>query len=67
MKLLFPNAKHITNRAHWDLANNPNKREKASFLKENFDLIMKKKQLDFIKPGIFLKNFEVRFFHGHTT
>ena len=67
LKLLFPNARHITNRAHWNLANNPNNREKASFLKENFDLIMKKKKLDFIKPGIFLKNFEVRFFHGHTT
>ena len=42
-ELLFKNALHITNKIHWDLANNPNPREKASFLKENFDLIQKKK------------------------
>ncbi|MAQ70452.1 MAG: MBL fold metallo-hydrolase [Flavobacteriales bacterium] len=67
LELLFPNAVHITNKMHWDLANNPNSREKASFLKENFHLIQKKNKLIFIDEGKWTKNIEVRFFHGHTT
>ncbi|MBJ04422.1 MAG: MBL fold metallo-hydrolase [Flavobacteriales bacterium] len=66
LKLLFSNARHISNKMHWELANNPNKREKASFLKENFSLISKKNKLDFIKEGPFLKDLDVKFFHGHT-
>jgi len=65
-ELLFKNALHITNKIHWDLANNPNTREKASFLKENFDLIQKKNKLKFIEEGMWIKNIEIRFFHGHT-
>ena len=65
-ELLFKNALHITNKIHWDLANNPNPREKASFLKENFDLIQKKNKLKFIEEGMWIKNIEIRFFHGHT-
>jgi len=66
LELLFENALHITNKIHWDLANNPNSREKASFLKENFDLIQKNNKLTFINEGEWIKNIEVRFFHGHT-
>ena len=36
LKLTFPNATHWIGKAPWELANNPNAREKASFLKENF-------------------------------
>jgi len=32
----FPNARYWTNEAHWQWAVNPNPRERASFLKENF-------------------------------
>jgi len=32
----FPNARYWTNRPHWEWAVNPNRRERASFLKENF-------------------------------
>ncbi len=32
----FPNATYWSNKRHWDWAMNPNPREKASFLKENF-------------------------------
>ena len=37
--LSFPNAVFHTGRTQWDWANDPNNREKASFLKENFSLI----------------------------
>jgi glyoxylase-like metal-dependent hydrolase (beta-lactamase superfamily II) len=66
LELLFENALHITNKTHWELANNPNSREKASFLKENFTLIQKKNKLTFIEEGEWIKNIEVRFFYGHT-
>ena len=65
-ELLFKNATHLTNKAHWNLANNPNNREKASFLKENFDLIKEKNKLKFINEGELYSNICVRFFHGHT-
>tara|TARA_B100001250_G_C19788144_1_gene785137 strand:- start:430 stop:1266 length:837 start_codon:yes stop_codon:yes gene_type:complete len=65
-ELLFKNARHLTNKAHWKLANNPNKREKASFLKENFELIKKQNKLIFINEGNLYNNIEVRFFYGHT-
>ncbi|MBF25612.1 MAG: MBL fold metallo-hydrolase [Flavobacteriales bacterium] len=67
LELLFPNAIHLTNKQHWQLANHPNKREHASFLKENFTLIAEKKKLKFINPGKLYNNIEVKFFHGHTT
>ncbi|MAQ31741.1 MAG: MBL fold metallo-hydrolase [Flavobacteriales bacterium] len=65
-RLLFPNAQHLTNKIHWDLANNPNSREKASFLKENFNLIAEKKKLKFINEGELYPNIMVKFFSGHT-
>lgn len=65
-ELLFKNANHLTNKIHWDLANNPNGREKASFLKENFKTIEENNKLKFITEGYFQSNISVRFFHGHT-
>lgn len=65
-ELLFKNAQHLTNKIHWELANNPNDREKASFLRENFNLIAEKKKLKFINEGNLYNDIEVRFFHGHT-
>ena len=38
-----------TNKEHWEWANNPNQREKASFLKENFLPIKKQNKLFFFK------------------
>jgi len=66
-ELLFKNANHLTNKIHWDLANNPNGREKASFLKENFKTIEENNKLKFITEGYFKSNIYVRFFHGHTS
>ncbi|HEX5625901.1 MAG TPA: MBL fold metallo-hydrolase [Saprospiraceae bacterium] len=66
----FPNARYWSNERHWDWAMNPNERERASFLKENFVPLQEHGVLHFIEsekgqlewlPGI-----SVRFLYGHT-
>jgi glyoxylase-like metal-dependent hydrolase (beta-lactamase superfamily II) len=44
----FPNATYWVSESQWDLAMNPNKREKASFLKENIQPIQASGQLKLI-------------------
>jgi len=44
----FKNAKFWSNERHWEWATNPNRREKASFLKENIVPLQDSGQLDFI-------------------
>ena len=64
---VFKNATYWSNELHWNLAMNPNDRERASFLQENLLPIKASGQLDFIKnDGIFLPGFDVLFAHGHT-
>ena len=64
---VFKNATYWSNELHWNLAMNPNDRERASFLKENLVPMKASGQLDFIKnDGIFLPGFDVLFAHGHT-
>ena len=46
-KTTFKNAKYWSNKAHWEWAANPNKREVASFLKENFMPVERSGQLNF--------------------
>ena len=43
----FKNAKYWSNKKHWDWAIDPNKRESASFLKENINPIIESGQLNF--------------------
>jgi len=63
----FKNAIYWINRRQWEWAINPNQREKASFLQENFIPIKKNGQLEFIDndfelvPGV-----ELRLYNGHT-
>lgn len=64
--LAFPNANYWTNKYHWEWANNPNQREKASFLKENFLPIKEKNKLHFLEEGLFCSDIDIKFFHGHT-
>jgi glyoxylase-like metal-dependent hydrolase (beta-lactamase superfamily II) len=47
LKVRFPNATYWSNRKHWEWARQPNSREKASFLKENFIPIEESGQLKF--------------------
>lgn len=68
----FKNAYLWSNKDHWEWATRPNKREKASFLKENIDPMKESGQLKFIPvpKGDLLKNselgFDVFFANGHT-
>jgi glyoxylase-like metal-dependent hydrolase (beta-lactamase superfamily II) len=69
IELSFPNAVYWSNKPHFDWAMNPNTREKASFLKENFLPLHEQGRLQFleVKQDVeFDKNFHVRFFNGHT-
>lgn len=67
----FKNAKFWSNKRHWKWATEPNKREKASFLKENILPIEESGQLNFIddtevfKRDIF-NDIDVLFVDGHT-
>lgn len=47
-ELTFPNATYWVHPKHWDLALNPNAREKASFLKENILPIQESGKLKFV-------------------
>jgi len=68
----FKNAKFWSNQEHWNWAITPNKREKASFLKENINPIEKSGQLNFVdvSENKILRNsdlgFDIFFADGHT-
>lgn len=68
----FKNATFWSNKDHWQWATVPNKREKASFLKENINPIAESGQLKMIEipKTDFLTNsaagFDVLFVDGHT-
>ncbi len=67
LETVFKNATYWSNEAHWNLALNPNDREKSSFLRENLLPMQASGQLEFIKTeGIFLLGFDVLFADGHT-
>ncbi len=68
----FKNAKYWSNKGHWAWASSPNKREGASFLKENFSPILESGQLNYIEKDVnnYLTKsplgFDVLFVDGHT-
>ena len=63
----FPNATYHVAKSHWELANNPNRREKASFLTDNYSALEKYNQLNLIeKEEEIIPNIEVKIFDGHT-
>jgi glyoxylase-like metal-dependent hydrolase (beta-lactamase superfamily II) len=69
LALTFPNATYWSNKAHWELAMNPNEREKASFLKENFVPLQEQGRLSFVDKQDgeeWIKDIAVRFVKGHT-
>lgn len=65
----FPNAKYWSNEKHFNWAMEPNAREKASFLKENFLPLQEAGVLRFVEENnsqnVF-KNIDVKFVYGHT-
>ncbi len=63
----FKNAKYHITKSQWELSNNPNRREKASFLKENFTAIEENGQLNLIEnEGKHIEGIEFLIFNGHT-
>lgn len=63
----FPNATYWSNEAHWQTATVPNAREKASFLKENFEPIKSNGQLQMLTDGADIcEGVHVKFVYGHT-
>ena len=68
----FPNAVYWSNEKHWNWAMNPNSREKASFLKENFEPLLLAGLVKFIDAApydsqvMLMSNFNVLFAYGHT-
>lgn len=72
-ELTFKNATYWSNKSHWRWATQPNRRERASFLKENILPIEKSGQLRFIEEpieGNFASakemDFGIWFVNGHT-
>ena len=70
LKNTFPNATYWTNEKHWNWAMEPNMRERASFLKENFVPLQTSGKLQFIDvqrdPVQWMDNLSVQFTYGHT-
>lgn len=63
----FPNAKYWVNSDHWDWAVEPNRRERASFLKENILPMRDTGVLQLVdKEAEIYPGFSVKFFNGHT-
>ncbi len=64
----FKNATYWVSKSQWELANNPNQREKASYFKENFIPLLENNQLKFIENNTLLyPSIELRIFNGHTS
>lgn len=65
----FPKATYWSNERHFQWAMQPNAREKASFLKENFLPLYENKQMKFVpleQDVQFLPGINIRFTYGHT-
>ncbi len=66
-ELAFPNATYWVSRAQFEWATNPNRREKASFLKENILPIEESGHLKVIEnEGEHIPNIEFQLYDGHT-
>jgi glyoxylase-like metal-dependent hydrolase (beta-lactamase superfamily II) len=60
---VFPNATYWISEPQWNLAMNPNKREKASFLKENIQPILRSGQLKLISIPPYQSNDQLQEIH----
>lgn len=66
-ELTFPHATYWTSKQQYDWATNPNRREKASFLRENISPIEESGRLNLIeKEGEYIPNIEFKLYNGHT-
>ena len=68
-KLIFPNAKIVVSKCHWERACHPHKRDKSSFLPELNQLILKSGKLLLVDESTSSPLFpwlNFHFSHGHT-
>jgi glyoxylase-like metal-dependent hydrolase (beta-lactamase superfamily II) len=66
-ELTFPNATYLVSQAQWDWAANANRREKASFLRENIQPIIESGRLKLFEgPMELIPGIDIRIFNGHT-
>ena len=66
-ELAFPNATYWTSRQQFEWATQPNRREEASYLKENIWPIQESGRLKLIeKEGEYIPNIVFKLFNGHT-
>lgn len=66
-KEVFPNAVYHVNKRHWDTANHPNAREKASFFPENINPIKESGRLHLVDDNhIFEQGLSTISMDGHT-
>ena len=67
LELTFKNADYWISKAQWELANNPNAREKAAFLPENFLPVQEHGKLKLVEENTnIFPEIEVRLYDGHT-
>lgn len=68
VKPTFPNARYYVQREHWEAANNPTERDRASFFPEDFMPLYENGLLHFTEgEGELLPGIWCRVCHGHTT
>jgi len=66
-ELTFPNAYYHTSRKQWYWAIHPNRREAASYLKENILPIQESGRLNLLdQEGELFPNIKLKFYYGHT-
>jgi glyoxylase-like metal-dependent hydrolase (beta-lactamase superfamily II) len=68
VKPTFPNARYYVQREHWEAANNPTERDKASFFTDDFLPLYERGILHFTEgEGEILPGIKCRICNGHTT
>lgn len=67
LSVLFKNATHWVGKDHWELAMHPNKREKSSFMDENYMPVFHGGHIKFVSCNCDLSaNVSLRIYNGHT-
>ena len=69
VRLRFPQARHWIHKGHWDHANNPTRKDQASFLKEDFEALGDADVLSFVEgqsPECMIDGVEWFVSNGHT-
>lgn len=67
LEFSFPNADYHISKSQWEHALNPNYRERASYKKENIELLIKSPKLKLVEDNANISNnIYVKIYNGHT-